>query len=250
MRLPWGVALACGMSALFGGLLGVWLGAGERSDTTAKASASSSEDALRVEDQLAALERRVGELDGRLEQVRRQWHVRQRLEQQVRATKDGTGAEVAEENSRPAAIAADNPAFELAVRSVMDRIEWEQEQTREATQAQFRDERARRQTDLLSERLGLDSEQADAVRAVLTDQMERFRQLRNVDVPAEGPVTRQEWRQRIEQLREQTETQLKQILSEAQLREYQQVAEEEGIGGRWMRPGGRARGGQANPTNE
>ena len=247
MRVPWGVALACGMSALLGGLLAAWLATGERGDSAAESPARSPE-GVPVEEQLATLQRRVAELDGRLEQVRRQWHARQRIEQQVRAVKEGSEEKPPEEGAAPAAIAADNPAFELAVRSVMDRIEWEQEQTREATRAQFRDERARRQTELLSERLGLDTEQADAVRAVLTDQMERFRQLRDVDRPADGPVTREEWRQRIEQLREQTDVELRQILSEAQLREYQQVAEEEGIGGRWMRFGARTRGAQANPT--
>lgn len=247
MRLSWGMVLACGISALLGGVLASWLNAEAPSEVRGKAN-EREPDTAEVEAGLAALQRRVADLDGRLEQLRRQWHVRQQLEQRVLDARGGTAAAPAE-TADPKAIAADNPAFELAVRSVMDRVEWEQEQTREATQAQFRDERARRQTEVLRERLGLDSEQADAVRAVLTDQMERFRQLRSRDNPADRPVTREEWRARIEQLREQSEASLEQILSEAQMREYQRVAEEEGIGGAWMRFAGRARGARDNPQD-
>ena len=135
---------------------------------------------------------------------------------------------------------AEDPTFELAVRTVLDRVDWEREEERRVTQSKRREERVARQTELLAQRLKLNPSQVQHVERVLVEQMETFRKLRNDDDPNHPrPATRSEWRQAVEAIRAETEEKLGKVLDEGQMASYQQFVEEEGFGWR----GGRGRGG-------
>lgn len=189
---------------------------------------------------------RIETLEGQLSTLRRQTQARQRLSQLA----ESLGADDAQEGEaagKPKRADSEDPVFELAVRSVMDRVEWEKDEERKVVRAKRHDDRARRQTSLLTERLGLTSEQADAVATALIRQMEDFRAIRerSDDPDATRPATRSEWRERIGEIRKKTELALSQVLTEEQMKQYLAVAEEEGIGARGWGPGRRGRDGTA-----
>lgn len=193
--------------------------------------------------ELTRLEVRLAALEGKLAALRRQQQSREQLKKYAEslAEDDGTGA--SKKRAPNGVVDGEDPVFELAVRSVMDRVDWEKDEQQKAERQQQRDERADRQTALLTERLGLNDEQSEAVSAVLVRQMDRFRALRDRDGNSEGPrpATRSEWRQQITEIRKQTEDELLAVLTEAQMAEYRAVAEEEGIGARGFGRRGRER---------
>src|SRR5690606_13365353 len=103
-------------------------------------------------------------------------------------------------------VDAEDPTFELAVRTVLDRVDWEREEERQVIQTKRREERAQRQTELLTERLQLNGSQQQDVQRILNEQMDAFRKLRGDSSDGtQRPTTRSEWRARIDHIRAETE---------------------------------------------
>lgn len=200
---------------------------------------------------VTALETKLAELEGRLDSLGRQQRSRKALEQYAQRLEEGEG-----KGGGPAAtghgpaggvVDAEDPVFELAVRSVLDRVDWERDEEERLVRAQRRSERTERQTALLTERLLLSPEQAQHVSRALNAQMDRFRALREDNPSEPRPATRSEWRERVDGIREQTEKDLQGVLDEKQLEGYRSFIESEGLGGpgAFGRPGRELRSGPA-----
>ncbi len=169
---------------------------------------------------------RLDHLEDQLSNLRRDLLSRRALVDYAKALGD---SEEESPDAKPKRIVdAEDPAFELAVRTVLDRAEWEREEERRVRQQQRGIERAERQTEMLTEELKLDQAQRGEVRTILTEQMSRFRELRGSDDPGTPrPVSRQEWAERIAAVRSQTEERLGKVLAPDQLNAYQQIMQEE-----------------------
>jgi hypothetical protein len=244
MQSPWVLVSACAVSAVVGGLASGWLLADGKIDAEAEPRAKTKTKAeQRAEPRVDVdgLRARLDELEGRLSTLQRQQQARVKLQKYADSLAEGEEGETAVKPT-PAGgvIDGEDPTFELAVRSVMDRAEWEKDEEQKVVRTQRRNERVTRQTELLRERLRLSDEQTQAVSAILVKQMESFRALRGGDDDSQGPrpATRSEWREKIGAIRQQSDDELAKHLSEGQMRDYRSFAEEEGIGTRGF--GGRA----------
>jgi hypothetical protein len=183
---------------------------------------------------------RITRLEQEIATLRRSNKTNDALQEYSRALKKKREAAAAGEETDELAPVVDgeDPTFELAVRTVMDRVQWEEDEERKVTRQQQRDERAARQTDLLTQRLGLSAAQKPRLQAILSEQMNAFRDLRSGDSGQPRPATRTEWRQRIDGIRKESETKLSEVLSEEQMKLYGEFVAEEGFG----RMGGGRRG--------
>src|SRR5690606_11149981 len=130
----------------------------------------------------------------------------ERLQQPAPPSDDGGGG------AGKALARGDDPRFELAVRQVLDRVDWEREEEERLVNAQRRELRAEHTSQLLSERLRLAPAQQAQVAKVLAKQMQAFRELPNPPDDAERPATRSEWVKRMEAIRDETEQALSGIL--------------------------------------
>jgi hypothetical protein len=233
-------------SALVGGLMGGFavsqlVSKGE--DIPKHAEVTEDNDAP-AED-ATALGVRIAELESRLGRMEQQLRSADALRDYARtlAKSEGTAGVERGGGTAPAPTVndAEDPVFELAVRSVLDRVDWEREEEERVTRAQQRSERAERQTALLTQRLSLSPEQSEAVALALNRQMERFRELRDAKGEAR-PATREDWRQRTGTIRAETDKALGEVLDEEQMKGYRAFAEEEGLGPRdWGFSGRNAR---------
>jgi hypothetical protein len=233
-------------SAIVGGLLGGMLVATMAPEPAKPAHSKDQRTETRAahDPDVTALETKVAELEGRLQTLQRRQNSRQALEQYARQLSKGDDSTKADNGKTPApgSVDAEDPAFELAVRSVLDRVDWERNEEQRLVGEQRRSERAERQTKLLTQRLVLSPEQASRVSEALTQQMDRFRALRegNGQDGQGQPATRSEWRKRVDEIRGQTEKDLSGVLDDKQLEGYHAFVENEGLGG----PGGFGRGRQ------
>lgn len=183
---------------------------------------------------LSDVEARVTELEDRLEAMQTQERARRSLQKYAEAVAADAKEDKDEGSARPKApgvVDAEDPAFELAVRSVLDQVDWEKDEERKAVRQQRRSERAQRQVEMYTERLQLSSEQQQAVAKALAEQMDKFRAL-NDDDEAAAPLTRAERRERGAQIRTQTEQALSVVLTPEQLSTYRTIAEETSPGRR------------------
>lgn len=189
----------------------------------------------------------IGDFEARLLRVEKQTADLQRLLRFLSlgagsANTDDADAEHGDAGTRFASVVdSEDPVFDYAVRSVLDRVEWEREEERRVVGAQRRVERAQRQTDLLTAELGLSPEQRETVGRILVERMEAFNQLRSGDAGSE-PATRGQWRHLIAEQRRETEEKLSKVLEPEQLRKFQEFQREEGLfgGGRGARRGDRS----------
>jgi len=175
---------------------------------------------------LSGLERRVAQLE-------RQIGTRIRLRAEVErlaASDDAEGDNT--EGRRQVPVDSEDPAFELAVRSVIDRSNYERDQSRRDERAERREDRVAGQVDHLTEQLGLSDEQVALVEALLLAQMETFGELRDSD---DRPRTRREWRERTAEIRAEMRSELAGVLDEDQLEKYDELQEDDL--GRRGRPG-------------
>jgi hypothetical protein len=224
------VVLALCVGALGGGLLAWSLaqsGGLSRGEVT---SPSALGETRALEDRLLAVERGLQSLTRRIA-------AREALAAHARKMvpeSDEPGSAAGDPTVHP-----DDATFELAVRAVMDRVEVEQRQEREARRKLRREERARGLADLLAEELQLSTSQRPEVERILAEQSTRYRELKQkaADAPDGGAVTpRQKKAQKSrlrQQVAEETDAKLREVLDERQLRTFRELQEEEDIG-----PGG------------
>jgi hypothetical protein len=171
----------------------------------------------------------LGPDDGRVLALERKVALLERVLAKRRAKQADAGSD--EGDVRPPADPED-PEFELAVRTIVDRANEQREQEREDVRDERRQERVARRVDELTEKLGLDDDQVDKVETILLEQFEAFSELRSGD---ERPVTRTEWRERRQAIRGETNNKLGEVLDETQLSSYAKLQEEEGNGRRRRR---------------
>ena len=236
------------VAALVGGAAGAgatWaLSRESGSSAKAKAKAEKSSEARARDDENEALAYRMDRLENDLRALRKQKQSTDALRQYAQ-TLDKKGTENAGVGQAPSAgdaadpvLDAEDPSFELAVRTVLDRVDWEREEERKVTDTKRREERVQRQTELLTERLKLTPAQTQKVQQILVEQMDTFRNLRGGgDTDAPRPSNRSEWRERVDAIRTETERKLSQVLDNEQMTSYRAFVDEEGFGAR----GGRGR---------
>ena len=238
------LGLALVLSTLVGGTAAWFVTRGATSERQRRESRSpSSELAERVD----ALEARVDQLARELSGLRQQRAAERRLVQFADSLRRGEGADGTDEDAAQASALSrgDDPQFELAVRQVLDRIDWEREEEQKLVSAQRQEQRAQRQSHLIAERLELAPHQREQLAQVLARQMQAFRALRDPPTGEERPATRSEWAERMQGIRADTEAALAQFLSEQQLEQYRKFSEEEGFG-----PGLRRQRAAAAPSAE
>jgi len=244
------------VAALVGGAAGAgatWA-LSRDSGASAKGAARGGEkpsQARARDDEDEAMAFRMDRLENELRALRKQRQSTEALRQYAQAL-DKPGDKDAGVERAPGAgapepvVDAEDPSFELAGRTVLDHVDWEREEERKVTETKRREERAQRQTELLSERLKLTPAQTQKVQQILVEQMDTFRKLREGDDgDAARPSSRSEWRSRVETIRTETERKLGQVLNEEQLTGYRAFVDEEGFGPR----GGRGRSGADTVQN-
>ncbi len=229
-------------SAVAGGVIGglvVWwlVRPAEVSPEPEPARASAAE-RRRTPDEDA--DRRARALAGRVNALERKSAAAAELGKYARqmAANDDAGDDSPERLSP--VVDAEDPVFGLAVRSVLDRVEWERDEERRVTRAQRQQLRVARQADFLAEKLNLTSQQKDEVSKIFEEQAEKFQALRRPPDGGPRPVTRRGWREQTGAIRAQTDTALGEVLDEQQMKDYQALQEEEDFGG-GPRRGGRRR---------
>jgi len=246
------------IAALVGGAAGAgatWaLSREPASDAKAKAAKPNKERAS--EDDAEAMAYRLDRLENDLRAFRKQRQSTEALQKYAQALDkkrpgvDGAAPSVEGDAGKALepVLDAEDPSFELAVRTVLDRVDWEREEERKVTETKRSEERAERQTELLAQRLKLNPTQTQKVQQILVEQMGTFRKMREggETAAAPRPSSRSEWRARVETIRTETERKLGEVLDDEQMTSYRAFVEEEGFGPR----GGRRRGGaeaDANP---
>ena len=247
------------VAALVGGAAGAgatWVlsrdvgGAGKAAARGSKAATPSQ--ARAQEDESQAMAFRMDRLENELRALKKQRQSTEALRQYAQALDKPGGKHGGAErdpsagDSTEPVVDAEDPSFELAVRTVLDRVDGEREEERKVTETKRREERAQRQTELISQRLKLTPAQTQKVEQILVEQMDTFRKLREGDDSgAPRPSNRTEWRARVETIRTETERKLSGVLNEEQLTGYRAFVDEEGFGPR----GGRGRSGADNDEN-
>lgn len=229
------------LSALVGGVIGgVSVGltlqvTNSPSSTPVKADAAQTP---QPRSDNAELEQRVRTLEGELQSLRRQSATARVLGDYAKAMAAAEGD--AGPSKVTPVVDAEDPVFELAVRSVYDRVEEERREARRARRAQRSEERAKGQADFVAERLQLSPEVRDRFQKVLIEQMDRFQELRHPpDGGAGRPRGREQWRAQVDAIRKETDEKLSEVLTGQQLEEYKKLREAEGLNARGGRRGGR-----------
>jgi hypothetical protein len=192
---------------------------------TAESPAESEERVLQLERRIGALERRRAAGDA--------------LAAYGQALAQGENAGPAPAAARPSdggttAREVENPAFELAVRAVLDRIDEERELERESNRSLRQQRRATEIATTLSTELALLPAQKLKVEQLLSEHFAALQKLGDRRAP-DQPTTRQERRDRMRQLNEQLETKLSGVLDGKQLSQFRERREELlgfGFGGR------------------
>jgi hypothetical protein len=243
------LVVALAVSGVLGGVVGALTlsalaaGEGESSVSKERAGKTANEEVANEEggdvsgnEDIAA---RMKRLEAQLRTLERATKTNHALEEYSRALKKkreaSDGGEQTDDELAPV-VDGEDPTFELAVRTVMDRVDWEKNEERRVTEDREREERAERQTELLTERLRLTAAQRPKLQAVLTEQMGAFRALRSGDAGVPRPATRSEWRVQVDRIRAETEKKLEEVLDEAQMQQYKQwIAEEAWDRGRGRR---------------
>jgi hypothetical protein len=200
-------------------------GAGPRSST-----GSLSPEPPEAAERIAQLERRIGVLERRRTAGDALAAYGQALAQEESA---GTPP-AARASAGGAAPEAPNPGFELAVRSVLERMEEERELERESNRAQGQQRRAAEIANTLSTELALLPAQKLKVEQLFSEHFAALRKLGDRRA-SDRPATRQERRDRMRQLNEQLETKLSGVLDGKQLGQFRERREEllgSGFGGR------------------
>jgi hypothetical protein len=242
------------VAALVGGVggAGATWALSKKADSPAKLKADKASEVRARADEDEATAYRLDRLENDLRALRTQRQSTDSLRKYAEALdkKSGKATGAAPEGSEGDALEpvvdGEDPSFELAVRTVLDRVDWEREEERKVTETKRREERAQRQTELLTERLKLTPPQTQKVQQILVEQMNTFRSLREGDDGgAPRPSNRAEWRGRVEAIRTETERKLAQVLNDEQMTSYRAFVDEEGFGPR----GGRGRFGASNDEN-
>jgi hypothetical protein len=101
---------------------------------------------------------------------------------------------------------------------------------RESQRAEWRKQASEEWANGLSEKLRLTDMQKEKALTVAAGFWDKLRELRQAD--AGGPLSRQEWRARLDEQRSAAEAELAKVLSPAQLNSYRELDEASRLGSR------------------
>jgi hypothetical protein len=182
-------------------------------------------------ERIAQLERRLGALERR-----RAAGDALAAYGQALAREENAGAPAAGRPSAgaPAPAEAPNPGFEIAVRSVLERVEEERELERESNRAERQQRRAAEIAATLTTELALLPAQKLKIEQIVSEHFAALQKLGDRRT-ADRPASRQERRDRMRQLNEQLETKLSGVLDGKQMTQFRERREEllgSGFGGR------------------
>lgn len=222
-ELRWSAIVIPGLSALLGGAIGALL-----TVTILRGKAASPDTRPHAEPAAQVVQPTQSSVDERVASLERSLHALALKDSAARAAErvapQGTG-------SPPIADVApivDNPVFEAAVRDVMDRAEQERDVQRETQRTEWRKRTSEEWGSKLGEKLRLSDAQKAKVTEIAQTFWERLRDLRQADAGA--PPSRQEWRDRVAELRKTSEAELAKILDHSQLTSYGELDEADKLG--------------------
>lgn len=187
---------------------------------TVAAEHEPQRDTRALEDRVAALEQHVAAQRLRALQ----------LSGRSPADSNDPGGSSSKPNDAPPVI--DDPVFEAAVRDIMERVNEERASERELRSEERRREAAENWANELSRAIGLREDQKAKVITVVQDYLQSLRQGRGPDA---GPLTREERRARMRELRDDAERRLGEFLTRDQLDAYRKLDDEQRIGGMFRR---------------
>jgi hypothetical protein len=166
------------------------------------------------------------EIEARLLKLERRSAAAQALGDYAKALATGQhDAGVAAEAQGP--VNPDNPVFELAVRSVVDKVEWEKREEERVERQNRRLERAEIMSSRLAQKLALNGDQRARVTQVFVEAMEALRNLRAPSDPNAPAPPRGDWRTRSQEIRKQSDAKLREILDQGQFTAYQDLVEKD-----------------------
>jgi hypothetical protein len=166
-------------------------------------------------DDAAALKRRVARLEAQLTLLKKGLALAQASGQD---TGDGTAPKPIVDGT--------NPVFELAVRDVMERVQEEGRQDRQDRWRQRSSERVNSTVDTVATKVQLSDSEKDKLREILLDQAEKFMAMRQGG-DAGAPRNRDEWRDRMNQIRTDTGAALAQAFGADRANSVSQALEEQ-----------------------
>jgi hypothetical protein len=226
------------LTGLLGGVvggIGVWLIMSYKSSQGPQIAASAEASRASRPGSASASE----DLEARIQKLERRGAAAQALGEYAKAVANRTAD--GGPGSQPQLINPENPVFELAVRGVVEKLEWEKGEEQRVERDNRRLERAEQITTHLAQKLSLNPNQRSQVSQVVVESMNAFRELRNPTDGSSGPSSRSEWRARTGKIRETTDAKLAQILNPAQLGTYRDLLEnDEAL--RWWGRMGRSEG--------
>ena len=123
-----------------------------------------------------------------------------------------------------------DPVFEVAVMDIIDRVETAKDKERDARHDEMRQLYAQRASQELERKLSLTPDQKQQLTAVIQQHFEATRALRTAE---DRPVTRSEWRERMDAITAASERKLEDFLSPQQLEQYRELDAEDRIGSGW-----------------
>lgn len=141
-------------------------------------------------------------------------------------TAAGTGEPASELTSADVA----DPVFEAAVRDLLDRIDDERREERTERTRRRAGHGAQRVADRLTQELGLTERQQQELLDIFKAHYETLATLRDQDA-TDAPATPGEWRARMAEIRQSTDTKLEEALTPAQLEKYRNLDTSEFFGG-------------------
>lgn len=215
------------LAALAGGVIGglVSWGVAGASGASPKAAASAGAALEDADERLAALERRMAQVERR---------------SLFRPATPAGGTPAAPNPLPPTAAQADpqaaepgtvdDPVFEAAVRDVLQRAEEERENDRQIQREEQRQAAAQRWAAELTEKLGLREDQKAKLLSVAREFYDQMRETFRGDAGA--GVAFEDRREKVRALRKQYDEKLSGVLDPAQLGEYQKLDDDLKLGAR------------------
>lgn len=217
----WTSALVALVGGAVGGVVGrVTAPASAQAPT---AVAESPGDGNQPASDAPALAKRVGELEATVRELERE----RRLRGAARAYAEPPEQSPAPDGGVRGPAAVDDPVFEAAVRDVLDQVRVEQRSQRDTEREERRRESVTRWSGGLQAKLRLTDPQRQKIERIAEDYFAELRKLRDSDA---RPQSREEWRTKMQALREQSNAKIGGLLDPSQRRDYQALAAEEQLG--------------------
>ncbi|MDX2055990.1 MAG: hypothetical protein SFV15_26545 [Polyangiaceae bacterium] len=122
-----------------------------------------------------------------------------------------------------ALVASNNPAFETAVRGVLERVDAQRKEERETEARNRQMERATNAAGVLEQKLKLDGSQKAQVEQAFITAMDAMQKLRESAGPGRGDSERIDWRKAVGEIRQALDKEVAGVLSPSQQKTYEDL---------------------------